>query len=245
VDTSKLKLSKAALDLLDSPGGVGKFQEKYGEYFVYGAMARSRFSAICNVKTKTTLARDKIKSSLEVQGSEVGSLKATIDAFSKSSDESISIDIIIDFSGVKSHIPEETKPTKVEEVRFAYETFKKNYVTNPYVGMLCHYSVIDNRLPLPQQQFQHLGPELERLYQSLYMAQTELLASPMKQAADFTPKISALCDEIKMLKMSDSNAINQLKLRVENCTTEANNWRLRSDLVEDVKKLKNEKLNPG
>lgn len=245
VDTSKLKLSKTALDLLDSPKGVEKFQEKYGEYFVYGAMARSTFSAICNVKTNSTMIRNKVKVSLEAQASDVGSLKTTIDTYSKSSNESISIDIIINFSGVKKNVQETTKSTKVEQVSAAYETFKKNFVTKPYVGMLCHYSVVDNRIPLPQHQFQHLGPELELLYQSLYMAQTELLASPMTRAADFTPKISALCNEIRTMKMNDSNIISQLKLRVDTCTTEADSWRLRTDLLEDVMKLKNDKLNHG
>ncbi|EXU98772.1 hypothetical protein X797_008246 [Metarhizium robertsii] len=127
----------------------------------------------------------------------------------------------------------------------AYDHFVKEYKTEPYIGMLCHYSVVDQRIPIPQKQFSFLGPALELLYQSLYMAQTQLLASPMTQAAGFALKISALCDEIKTIDVADKGGIAQIQARVNECTEEADRWRLRQDLIDDAKKLERKNFSPG
>ncbi|KFG78584.1 hypothetical protein MANI_002969 [Metarhizium anisopliae] len=245
VDTSNLKLSAAALSVLQSPDGINKFQERYGDYFVYGALSRARFNAVCTIRTSSASIRNQIKTKLEATLTEAGSLSAVFESLSKSSSEWASTDIDIAMSGVKGQPASTSKTNKIDEVQAAYDHFVKEYKTEPYIGMLCHYSVVDQRIPIPQKQFSFLGPALELLYQSLYMAQTQLLASPMTQAAGFALKISALCDEIKTIDVADKGGIAQIQARVNECTEEADRWRLRQDLIDDAKKLERKNFSPG
>ncbi|EXU98773.1 hypothetical protein X797_008247 [Metarhizium robertsii] len=101
VDTSNLKLSAAALSVLQSPDGINKFQERYGDYFVYGALSRARFNAVCTIRTSSASIRNQIKTKLEATLTEAGSLSAVFESLSKSSSEWASTDIDIAMSGVK------------------------------------------------------------------------------------------------------------------------------------------------
>lgn len=67
----------------------------------------------------------------------------------------------------------------------------------------------------------------------------------MTQAAGFALKISALCDEIKTIDVADKGGIAQIQARVNECTEEADHWRLRQDLVDDAKKLERKNFSPG
>lgn len=242
-DTSKLKLSQTALSILDGTDGITKFQEKYGEYFIYGSLSRARFNAVCNIQTSTVEIRNQIKSKLEVAATESVSLSTTFESLSKQQDDWMSSDVDISLSGVKGQPASTGTTDKIDSMKSSYDYFIKNYETAPYVGLLCHYSVIDTRIPTPQGQFSFLGPVLELLYQSLYMAQTQLLSSPMTQAAQLTPKISSLCDTIKDMDINDAAMLAKMKTEVADCVNEAEKWRLREDLIDDAKKLSNPTLN--
>lgn len=174
--------------------------------------------------------------------------------------ESVAIDVNVEISGL-NNVGNDTqmggaKPegdikaittNKVEDVQKMYKNFQKNFKTEPYLGLLCHYSALDTtgKIPLPVNQFAQLGPELERMYKSLFTAQIDLTTSPMTQAAATGKEIVALCEEITNLNLTDANAINTIDGKVRLCLKDVDLWRLRSDLLDDVGKLKNNRMNPG
>lgn len=43
---------------------------------------------------------------------------------------------------------------EIGELIKAYDNFRENSKTTPYMALLCHYSVLNPRFPLPQVQFQ-------------------------------------------------------------------------------------------
>ena len=131
---------------------------------------------------------------------------------------------------------------EIGELMKAYDNFQKNFKTTPYMALLCHYSVLDPRFPLPQNQFQYLGSKLSALYQSLYLAQHELGHSPMVQSASCSTKITKACDMIRFLDVFDENAVAKMQKEVQDCLDEVERWRLRFDLQSDAKKLENTNL---
>ena len=131
---------------------------------------------------------------------------------------------------------------KIGALTNAYDNFQKIFQTTPYIALLCHYSVLDRRFPLPQNQFRYLGSKLSALYQSLYLAQHELSHSPMVQSASCSTKIAKTSDLIKQLDLYDERAVANLQKDVQDCLDEVERWRLRFDLQSDAKKLENTNL---
>jgi hypothetical protein len=259
LDIHQLRLTEGAKALLDGPEGWKKFSQKYGEYFVYGYRSRARFSAIYDIKTSSKKSRDEIKTSLEAEVEGAGSLTATLKSMSESKSDTVSIDVNIHTSGLNNvendardgaklgGESKTTKTNKVEEVQKKLEEFQKHFKTQPYLGLLCHYSVLDTsgNIPLPQNQFARLGPELERMYKSLFTAQIDLATSPMVQAAAAARGMVDLCDQITKLNLTDESAINQMDEKVKASLNSVDLWRLRNDLLVDAVKLKNDRMHWG
>jgi hypothetical protein len=260
LDIHQLKLSDEAKAILDGPDGWKKFSQRYGEYFVYGFRSRARFSAICAIKTSSKKSRDEIKTSLEVGIEKAGSLTAALQSMKEQNTESVKIDVNIEITGLNNVGNEiqtgsarsgggtrAIKTNKVEEVQMMYENFQENFKTQPYLGLLCHYSALDTsgKVPLPEGQFAHLGPELERMYKSLFTAQIDLATFPMTQTAATAKEIVALCEEITKANLNNETEIEAIGGKVRICLNNVDLWRLRSELLGDVGKLKNNKMIPG
>ena len=82
------------------------------------------------------------------------------------------------------------------------------------------------------------------MYKGLYTAQIDISNSPMAHAADTGRQIMALCENIMTLKLTDEEAFRAMDKTVTACLLDVDRWRLRNDLIEDVKNLKNASL-PG
>jgi len=238
-DTGKLKLKPEALKLLKE--NVEEFQQKYGEYFVYGYVSRARFSAICTIKTSTEAVRDKIKASLTAKPADIGEITATLQKSLQTSSDFANVDIHMEIDRLKGEEPAERHIFKTDEVVLAYNKFQKDFATTPFMALLCHYSDIST-FPSPQKQFEYLGGQLAVSYQNLYIAQTELISSPMVQAASSTHRIAKVCDEIKQLDVGKEDAVTEMKKHVQECLDETERWRLRYDLRLDAVKLSSKSL---
>lgn len=260
VNLQSVKLTDEAQAVLNGPDGWKNFSQRYGEYFVYGFRSRARFSAICTIKTSSKKSRDEIKTSLEVGVEKAGSLNATLESMKEQKTESVTIDVNVEISGLNNvgndiqtggtksgGDANAVKTNKVEEVQKMYEDFQKNFKTEPYLGLLCHYSTLDTsgKIPLPSNQYAHLGPELERMYKDLFTAQIDLTTSPMVQAAATSKEIVALCEGITKVNLTDASAIKAIGDKVSACLKDVDLWRLRSDLLGDAGKLKNDGMKPG
>ncbi|KAI9666688.1 MAG: hypothetical protein M1821_004624 [Bathelium mastoideum] len=260
LDIHQLKLTDEARAVLEGPDGWRGFSQRYGEYFIYGFRSRARFSAICSIKTSSKTSRNEIKTSLEVGVEKAGSLNATLESLKQQKTESVKIDVNVEISGLNNvgneiqlngAKPEgdakAVKTNKLEEVQKMYDNFQMNFKTQPYLGLLCHYSALDTtgKIPLPANQFAHLGPALEGMYKSLFTAHIDLVTSPMVQAAATSKEIVALCEEITKLNLADITAITAIDSKVRVCLNNVDLWRLRSDLLGDIGKLKNDKMDPG
>ena len=256
IDVHQLQMTEGARKLLGEPDGWQQFSQKYGEYFVYGYIARARFSAIASIKTSSESTRDEIKTSLEVAAGSVSSIGATLESIKSSKEHFATIDIAVDTVGFKNVPPGKEKESekstststnKIDEVQQMYQNFSQNHELQPYVGLLCHYSVLRTTasIPLPVNQFAHLGPDINKMYKGLYTAQIEISASPMVQASATGKRIADLCEKIRTLNLTNAQAIKSLSDNFDACMAEVDAWRLRSDLIEDVKKLKNNALNWG
>ncbi|MCJ1396857.1 hypothetical protein MMC11_000047 [Xylographa trunciseda] len=232
--TEQLKLKPDALKLLKK--SVEEFQQKYGEYFVYGYVSRARFSAICTIKTSSEAVRDKIRASLTAKATDVGEIAATLERSLQNNSDFAQVDIHMEIDRLKGEEPAKRHIFKTDEVLSAFDKFQKDFVTVPFMALLCHYSVISS-FPLPQNQFEYLGGQLAAAYQNLYIAQTDLISSPMVQAASFTHRITKVCDEIKQLDVGNEDAVSETKKHVQECTDETDRWRLRYDLRLDAVKL--------
>ncbi|KAL9082578.1 MAG: hypothetical protein Q9165_008851, partial [Trypethelium subeluteriae] len=189
-----------------------------------------------------------------------GSLNTTLESLKQQEGEWVNINVKVETSGLNNFgngiQTNGTKPegddkavntNRVEEVREMYENFRKNFKTQPYLGLLRHYSALDttNKIPLPATQFAHLGSALEGMYKSLLTAQIDLATSPMVQAAATSKEIVALCEEITNLNLTDTTAMIAIDNRVRVCLSNIDLWRLRSDLLDDIGKLDNDKMIPG
>ncbi|MCJ1393278.1 hypothetical protein MMC18_006150 [Xylographa bjoerkii] len=260
LDVHQLKLTDEARAVLDGSEGWKNFSQRYGEYFVYGFRSRARFSAVCTIKTSSKKSRDEIKTSLEVAAGTAGNLNAALESTREHKNEWVMIDIKVDISGLNNvcneiHTgdaksegdPKAIKTNKVEEVQKMYDNFKKNFKTQPYLALLCHYSALDTtgKIPLPTNQFAHLGSELERIYKSLFTAQIEVATSPMTQAASIGKDIVALCEEVKKLNITNETATKAIESKVRACLNDVDLWRLRCDLIDDSRKLKDNKMTWG
>ena len=235
-----MKLTAEASELLGRD--LGAFTDKYGEYFVYGHVSRARFTAVCNIKTSSKDLRDKVKSSLAAKAGDAKGISASLESYNSSSKGSFSMDMSLEIDRLNEKDAESRPHFEIGEFIKAYDTFQKDFKTTPYMALLCHYSVLDPRFPLPQIQFQYLGSKLSALYQSLYLAQHELSDSPMVQSASCLTKTARTCDMIKQLDVYDENAVAKMQKDVQDCLDEVERWRLRFDLQSDAKKLENSKL---
>ena len=235
-----MKLTAEASELLGRD--LKAFTDKYGEYFVYGHASRARFSAVCNIKTSSKDVRDKIKSSLAAKAGDAKGISASLESYSSSSKEGTSMDMSLEIDRLSEKDAESRPHFEIGELIKSYDNFQKNFQTTPYMALLCHYSVLDRRFPLPQTQFKYLGSKLSALYQSLYLAQHELSPSPMVQSASCSTKVAKTCDMIRHLDVYDENAVANMQKDVQDCLDEVERWRLRFDLQSDAKKLENTKL---
>ena len=235
-----MKLTAEASELLGRD--LKAFTDKYGEYFVYGHVSRARFTAICTIKTSSMNVRDKIKSSLAAKAGDVKGISASLESYNSSSKEHCSMDLNLDIDRLSEKDAESRPRFEIGELVKAYDNFQEHFQTTPYMALLCHYSVLDPRFPLPQSQFQYLGSKLSALYQSLYLAQHELSHSPMVQSASCSTKIAKTCDTIRQLDSYDDDAVANMQKDVQDCLDEVERWRLRFDLQSDAKKLENTSL---
>ena len=257
VDLHNVRLSEDARKTLEEENGWKKFSDRYGQYFVYGYKAQARFSAVCTIKTNSKETRDEIKTSLEVGVEKAGSLSASLESQKETKKNNVSIAVNVEIKGNKRLSQDESNSNQqpddgnkkvgtnqIEKAQEMYDNFRKNFKTQPHIGLLCHYSALDTTgiIPLPQDQFAHLGSDLDRMYKGLYTAQIDISNSLMAQAADTGRWIRTLCDNIMTLKLTDKEAITAIDKNVTACLLDVDKWRLRNDLIEDVTKLKNTTL---
>ena len=238
-----LKLTPEASELLGRDKKA--FMDKYGEYFVYGHASRARFTAVCYIKTSSKDLRDKIKSTLTAKAGDAKGVSASLESYDSSTKESCSMDMNLEIDRLGGQDAETRPHFKVGELVESYDNFQKNFQTTPYMALLCHYSVLDQRFPLPQNQFRYLGSKLSAAYQSLYLAQNDLSHSSMVQAAGCSATIAKACDMIRLLDVSNEIAVVDMQKKVQDCLDEVELWRLRFDLQSDAKKLENESLKYG
>ncbi|KAL8834529.1 MAG: hypothetical protein Q9170_003711 [Blastenia crenularia] len=235
-----LKLTAEAAELLGKD--VRAFTDKFGEYFVYGHVSRARFTAVCNIKTSSKHVLEKIKSSLTAKAGDAKGISATLGTYNETSKESCTMDMNLEIDRLAGQIAESRPHFEIGELVKAYDVFQKDFKTTPYMALLCHYSVLDPRFPIPQNQFQYLGSKISAAYQSLYLAQNELSHSPMVQAAAFSAEIAKACDLIKFLDVNDEKAVANMHKSVQDCLDQVERWRLRFDLRSDAKKLEHNHL---
>ena len=235
-----LKLTPEASELLGRDKKA--FTDKYGEYFVYGHASRARFTAVLFIKTSSKELRDKIQNTLTAKAGDAKGISAALEVYNSSNKESCSMDMNLETDRLGGQDPETRPHFEVGELVKAYDNFQKNFQTTPYMALLCHYSVLDQRFPLPQNQFQFLGPKLSAEYQSLYLAQEDLSHSPMVQAAGCLTVIAKTCDMIRHLDVSKEKAVADVHKKVQDCLDEVECWRLRFDLQNDARKLENHSL---
>ncbi|KAL8994485.1 MAG: hypothetical protein Q9169_005558 [Polycauliona sp. 2 TL-2023] len=239
-ETRDLKLTAEAAALLDS--NLNGFIEKYGEYFVYGHMSRARFTAICNIKASSVELCEEIKSSLSAKVGDAKGISAVLEKFTSTKKGSCSMDMSLEIDRI-SDKDASTKPHfEIGEVVKAWDHFQANFETVPHVALLCPYSVLNSKFPLPQNQFQHLGPVISTAYQNLYLAQNELSNSLMSQAAGYSATISKACDMVRFLDVNNESAVADMRKTVQDCLDEVERWRLRFDLQSDAKKLENKNM---
>lgn len=257
-----LKLTDTARSILEKPDGWKEFSQKYGEYFVYGYIPRASFSAIASIKTSNKETRDELKTSLEVEVKDSASFSAALESVKEKKTENVTIDIHVEYTSLKEGSTQSGGTSKVEsggsstgvktnnitEVQTLYDTFSRDYQTQPYLALLCHYSALektDKLIPLPINQFAHLGTEFENAYQNLYTAQIELSLSRMVQASETSTRIVELCDKIKTVDLNNQDKIQSVRDEIAACLNDVKMWRLRNDLITDVGKAKNENMNKG
>ncbi|KAL8833645.1 MAG: hypothetical protein Q9176_007882 [Flavoplaca citrina] len=230
-----LKLTAEASALLAN--GVKDFTEKYGEYFVYGHISRARFTAVCNIKTSSKDLRENIKSSLAGKVGDAKGISAALESYNSSNKESCSMDMHLEVDRIGGKDPEKKPHVEIGELVKAWDQFQADFETTPYMALLCHYSVLDSKFPIPQNQFQYLGSKISAAYQSLYLAQNELSNSLMVQAASCSDTVAKACDLVKSLNVNDEAAVAHMHKTVQDCLAEVEQWRLRFDLQSDAKKL--------
>ncbi|KAL8884428.1 MAG: hypothetical protein Q9192_006847 [Flavoplaca navasiana] len=131
------------------------------------------------------------------------------------------MDMRLEIDRIGGKDPEKKPHIEMGEVVKAWDHFQADFETTPYMALLCHYSVLDSRFPIPQKQFQYLGPKISAAYQSLYLAQNELSNSLMS------------------LDVNDEAAVAHMHKTVQDCLDDVERWRLRFDLQSDAKKLEN------
>ena len=230
-----IKLTAAATSLLGED--PKKFAEKYGEYFVYGYIARARFTAVCTIKASSETLCNVIKTKLAAKAGDAKSLAASLESENSSNKEHCQMNINLEVDRLEGDSVQHRPHFEIGELTKAYENFQNHFQTTPYVALLCHYSVVDGRFPLPQHQFQYLGSTLSTAYQSLYLAQNELSNSCMAQTTGCAARIAKACDMVKYLDVNDENAMAAVQKEVKECLDEVDRWRLRFDLQNDAKKL--------
>ena len=199
-----------------------------------------------DIKTSSEQLRDEIKTSLTGSTSQA-SIGASLEAVKSSKKDHVQISIKLDIDGLKHN--GEAKPisestNKVEEVQKLYQSFSQHHELQPYIAHFCHYSVFSTPdiIPNPTDQTAHLGEELNRIYKGLFTAQIELTTSSMEGASSTAKKIAALCETVRTLDLTKSKEIKRINQEFVDYLAEADKWRLREELVEDVQKLKNFKL---
>ncbi|KAL8848497.1 MAG: hypothetical protein Q9221_006499 [Calogaya cf. arnoldii] len=149
-----LKMTAEATALLGSD--LNGFTEKYGEYFVYGHVSRARFTAVCNIKTSSKDFCDEIKKSLAAKVGDAEGISAALDSYNSSKKGNCTMDMTLEMEK-KPHI-------EVGDVVKAWDHFQANSETSRSIALLCHYSVLDSKFPLPQHQFEFLGSKLSTAY---------------------------------------------------------------------------------
>ena len=152
------------------------------------------------------------------------------------------MDMHLEVDRIGGKDPEKKPHIEVGEVVKAWDHFQADFETTPYMALLCHYSVLDSKFPLPQNQFQYLGSKISAAYQSLYLAQNELNNSLMVQAASCSDTVAKACDSVKFLDVNDEAAVANMHKTVQDCLDDVERWRLRFDLQSDAKKLENTEM---
>ncbi|KAL8686896.1 MAG: hypothetical protein Q9218_006784 [Villophora microphyllina] len=102
-----LKLTAEASDLLGKDQKA--FMDKYGEYFVYGHVARARCTAVCNIKTSSKELCEKIKNSLTAKAGDATGIATSLESYYTSNRDTCTIDTSLEINrlaGAKA----ETKP---------------------------------------------------------------------------------------------------------------------------------------
>ncbi|KAL9630413.1 MAG: hypothetical protein Q9204_004732, partial [Flavoplaca sp. TL-2023a] len=171
--------------------------------------------------------RENITSSLAGEAGDAKGISAALESYNSSNKESCSMDMHLEVDKIGGKDPEKKPHIEVGEV------------TTPYMALLCHYSVLESKFPIPQKQFQYLGSKILTAYQSLYLTQNELSNSLMVQAASCSDTVAKACDLVKSLDVNDEAAVAHMHKTVQDCLDDVERWRLRFDLQSDAKKLEN------
>ena len=235
-----LKLTGEASELLGKD--IKAFMDKHGEYFVYGHVSRARFTAVCTIKTSSKELRQEIKNALTVKAGDANAISGILESYNSSKKDGCSIDTDLEVDRLSGKDPEKKPHFRIGEIVKAWDHFQDDFQTVPYMALLCHYSVLDPRFPLPQHQFRFLGSQMSSAYQTLYLAQSELSNSRMVQAASCSANVGKACDKIRSLDVNDENAVASMHETVQACVDEVEHWRLRFDLQDDAKKLEDHRI---
>ena len=170
---------------------------------------------------------------------------ASFERTTKNSSEVLTINVHTDVNRIKGSLRQGGSSVKATDIVSAFVNFQKNYDCVPQKALLCHYSVIDHRIPLPQHVFPSLDTVLATALQALYTSQSQLLTSPMAQAVEDCKMIDTVCDEVRSLDVGNSEAVSKTRLRVQECVNAVDLWRLRQDLLGDAQKLEKKDLKYG
>lgn len=229
----ELKLTSQAVTLLGEVDGPKKFQERYGDFFVYGCRSKSAFAGVLTYKADSSEALDEFKSALSIDAGNIASTSAALEKIRKEYKSTITSNLKIHIDGYRGF----SEVVVTKSLDDAYVDFQENYQTVPYLALLCHYSAIDSLIPRNHNPLEGMGPVLENAFQRLYIMQSEIISSPMKQANQLSKRVTNLGDDLATVDVTKKNSVKRLVDEIHVCGEEFNLWETRASLLEDAEKL--------
>jgi hypothetical protein len=205
-------------------------------YFVYACERKASFTATCTFTSSCSETLNKLKSSLSIDAANVAKATQSAEATLAKNSEKVWTNIKMDIIGYdpsKKH----PKVANLTEIATAYELFQEYAEPVPYMASLRHYSTIDPRIPSPSDQFKDLSKDLSNALQRIYMLQSEVVSSPMVRAAELSKPISEAASALLELTPGNAAVLAEWSKKVDGIAADVNKWKLRDQLLKDVKKL--------
>lgn len=256
--TAKPKLSDEALTLMKK--GWQDFTQIYGEYFVYGYIARASFDALIEITTSDESTRDELKTALSLDIKGKAGIEAAFSKISETQKKSAEVKITVKTLGLsdssqkryRASSDETANPNEstlkggdIDEVYTMYRDWRGSYEKQPWKALLCHYSVVYPAAPKPQDQFAFLGGQVKNMYEDLFSVQIELAGSKMRGAVTTAKEATSLVQQLLKVGSSDTTTIEGLKTGIEKVKLDAKKWALREELLDNLPTYKEDFKNLG